>query len=44
MRELGLEPQCARAVWQHEAKFVKIVPELIAQEPFATESTCININ
>jgi len=44
MRKLGLEPQCARAVRQHEDKFVKIVPELIAPEPLVTKNTCEKIN
>jgi len=43
MREPGLEPQCGRADRHHEAKFVKIVPEQIAQEPLVTENTCKNI-
>jgi len=31
-------------VQHHEAKFVKIMPELKGQEPFVTENTCKNIN
>jgi len=40
MEELGLEPQCARVVRHLDTEFVKVVLELIAQEPLVTENTC----
>jgi len=36
--------QSAEAVRHHEAQFVIILPELIAQEPLVTENTCMGIN
>jgi len=34
----------ARVVQHQKAKLVKIVPELISEEPLITENTCVNIN
>jgi len=44
VRELELEPQCARAVGHNKAKFVQIVLELLSQEPLALENTCKNLS
>jgi len=40
MRELELEPQFGISVMHLEAKFVKNVPELKAQETLLTKNTC----